>query len=287
MEAIVESMNLGLSRECTDNIVLMADGFVRLARMLAHSLAKNPAQSTSDLLMIADARGLLERMLGNAADRQGLYVAALMSTVGWEGVLAKEGQAIAKHLGLEWAKVRMDVQRFHREYGIVPRAGDLRYVSPTPLAVMLAMEAMEVFRDEVGSLPRVMPSDRAREEHHKRVRAIARSAAGRDLAEGEIHLFSKLDRFRDPVALTRWAALAAANPVLAASLVREALENVSPEERALDRRVRRELVSAIADLVWPADSFHDAALALVYKHRVSPTPGPAGGDWFSWRAAPP
>jgi hypothetical protein len=110
-------------------------------------------------------------MLGDD-DRRPLHVLALLSSVGWSGPREVEGQAIAAHLGLDWPGVQACVERFDDQFGIAPRANDLRYISPAPLGVYLALEAVQSYPELVRSLPGILPNDQARHAYNERLWAI-------------------------------------------------------------------------------------------------------------------
>lgn len=218
---------------------------------------------TPQLLERNDIKRLMDALLGKAERRRALHVLAMLSSVGWFGKRAAEGEAIAKHFGLNWDEVRVEVEAIHAKHGIAPRGGDLRYVSPKPLGVYLALEALTLMPEQVKSLPDVLPNEAARTAYYDRLRSIVVSPAARSFADQELARYANWNDFVAEPAVERWAALSVANPASAARIARRALEKSTHEQRLnIAGNARRHLIRALIHLAWRADAFEDAALAL-------------------------
>lgn len=262
MADVVKSGYPALPQEHIDFVVHFADGFVRLARLAADEVVRSPNINVRDLLDRQHIRGFFDRMLGTG-DHSSLYVVAALSSVGWAADREAEGSAIAKHLGLDWSKVRRDVDDFNRRLGIAPRGGRLRYISPLPLGIYLAVEAWTTYPAEMRSLATVLPSELAKDAYHERLRTIATSPQARQFAREELAFFFELTHFLDERAVKRWSALAPADPALAARNLAAALQNASLAERlSIAAGARRELVWGLARLAWKPSVFRDAVMAL-------------------------
>lgn len=262
MGQLVRAWHEGMPPEHVDFVVRFADGYVRLAQLAAGAVAKNPAGSVRDLLGQQHIRGFLDGMLGGG-DRRALYVVASLSTVGWDDDVAEEGAAIATHLGLEWNAVQAEVERFDRTFGIAPRGGRRRYISPTPLAAHLAAEAWAAMPGVMRSLPDALPSDAARDAYFERIRTIATTPFARDFAIEELRDFFSKAAFRAESDIKRWAALSAAAPLLAANGAMNALKASSTSERlAISGASRRYLLSGLMELASREDAFREAAISV-------------------------
>jgi hypothetical protein len=214
------------------------------------------------LLSRGEIRSFLDGMLG-AGDRQALYVVALLASVGWTDDKQSEGEAIAHHFGLDFNLVRAAVDDFHRRFGIVPRSGRYRYISPTPLGIHLAVEAWTTYPDVLKSLPEVLPSDEATDAYYERLRSMASNPQAREYAREELAFFFRLDDFADGRAVRRWSALSSADPDQAGHNILRALNKASVEDRRrIDRDARRHAVWTLVGLAWKRSSFRDAVLAL-------------------------
>ncbi len=262
MQKIVAAWHPNMPFEQTDYVANFADGYVRVARLAARAVAENPSLSTASLFDQSDVRQLMEAMLGNEHARRPLHVVALLSSVGWTNERAIEGRTIAAHLGLSWPDVQASVQEFQRRFGIAPRAGDLRYISPAPLGVYLALDALNAYPDLVRSLPDVLPNEQARRAYYERLQSVVTSPQAPEFAD-ELSFFFERQELSNSGAVERWAALSGAHPARAARSALQALDRKTPEElRKLTGEPRRKLINGLVSLAWNSDAFHDAALSL-------------------------
>lgn len=265
MRGIVQAWHPGMPPEHVDFVVRFSDGYVRLARLTADAIAKNPTTDVRALLERGDIKGVLEKMLGAPGPDTlaALYVVALLESVGWTAEKEEEGRAIANHLDLNWTKVQMEVERMHVRFGIAPPGGRRRYISPTPLGVYLAIEAWKTFPNKVKTLPDALPSEEARDAFYRRLSRITSSPQAKKWAAAELGLFFSLNDFNKKSAARRWVALAPADPALAAGALHRGLAKASRAERLqIKGDVRRELVWALIGLAWNTATFRDAVLSL-------------------------
>lgn len=248
--------------EHVDFVVRFADGYVRLARLAADAVARDTALDVRGLLSRDEIRAFLDGMLGTG-DRRALHVVAVLGSVGWTDDVQVEGEAIARHFGLDWNDVRAKVDEFHRRLGIVPRGGRYRYISPTPLGIRLAVEAWTTFPDLLRSLPDALPTEGAKDAYYERLRSMASNPQAREYAREELAFFFRIDDFVDARAVRRWSALSAADPNQAAANILRALENTAPEDRSrIKDRARRETVWTLVRLAWRPGAFLGATKAL-------------------------
>ncbi len=177
MARVISGWYTMMPREHVEFVVQFAAGYVRLARLAADAVARGAITDVRGLLGREEISSFLDRMLGSG-DRRALYVVAALTSVGWTEDMQGEGQAIARHLGMDWNTVRWTVDDFDRRLGIAPRGGRLRYISPTPLGIHLAVEAWSTYPDLLKSLPAELPSERARDAYYERLQAIASNTGG-------------------------------------------------------------------------------------------------------------
>lgn len=252
-----------MPREQCEFIAHFSGGFVKLARLAANALRTQPDLDAPALLERGDIGLLLERMLGESSRRRSLHVLAALNSVGWYGNRADEGQAIAAHFGLDWGQVRADVEQIHRRFGIAPRAGDLRYISPKPLGALLAAEAWTADPARMKSLPEALPNDGARQAFLDRVETIVTTPPVRRVAVEELQLFFSAADFEVPARARLWRVLTSADPVEAARLAQLSLEASSIDlRRRIDGDARRHLVRGLARLSGYRTSFEPAMFAL-------------------------
>lgn len=265
MLSAIRAWHPNMPAEQHEFILDFSDGYIRLARLTGDALAKNPEMNARDLFRDHKIKTLMAALLGPTNERRKLHVVAALTSVGWEGARADEGAAVAKHLGLNWDEVRVAVQEFDERMGIAPRAGDLRYISPVPLGVYLAIEAWESNRESMKSLYSVLPTEAARRAYNERLQAVIASPSAREFAQEQLRHFLSWDNYTQEPDAELWAAISRADPIVAASQTRRALEHATREERLQIRdKARRLLVTSLVDLAWGATTFKDAVLALAY-----------------------
>lgn len=262
MSGVIRGWHPAMPPEHVDFAVRVSDGYVRLARLVADQVMRDPAMDVRALLDLDHIRSFLDSLLG-AGDRTALYVVAALISVGWTEDRQAEGEAIAQHFGFDWNHVRARVEDFDRRVGIAPRSGRYRYISPTPLGNYLAVEAWKTFPDLLRTLPEALPTEEAKDAYYERLQAIASNPQARLFAREQLSFFFRLDDFIDPRAVRRWSALSAADPTLAARNISHALTEGDPEDRKrIAERARREVVWTLVRLTWKSSAFRDAALAL-------------------------
>ena len=262
MTEVVKGWHPGMPHEHVAFVVRFAGGFVRLAKLAAQTVADNPSSDVREILDLKHVQDFLSKMLGNG-DRRALYVLACLNVVGWKDDVQVEGKDIAEHLGLDWFQVRSEVEAFHRDFGIAPRSGRYRYISPRPLANYLAKEAWDVYPDEMKALADILPNEKAREAYYERLSQIASSPQARSFSRDQMAFFLTLDDFLDPQTARRWAVLVNADPNTSVKGFADILSNTSVEKRLqLTGDARRQIVSALVRLGWGKGAFPHASKAL-------------------------
>jgi hypothetical protein len=248
--------------EHVDFVVRFADGYVRLSKLAADAVARDPGIDVRGLLDRDEIRGFLNGMLGHG-DRRPLHVVAVLNSIGWVDDKQVEGLAVSKHFGLDWNDVRSSVDEYHRRFGIVPRGGRFSYISPIPLGIHLAVEAWSTFPDLLSSLPSALPTEGAKDAYYERLQAIASNPQAKSFAREELAHFFRLIDFIDVRSARRWSALSAADPIQAVRNLLTALRQSSPEERLkIEDGSRREIVWTLVRLAWRRETFFDATKAL-------------------------
>ena len=263
MRVVVSGRYPSMPPEHVNFVTDFADGYVKLGRLAADAVAKEPSSRLPGLLARNEIRAILDRLLGDG-DRRALYVVAVLTHVGWNDDKQEEGRAVAEHLGLSWNDVRYQVDQFHRRMGIAPRGGRYRYISPEPLAIYLAHAAWETYPELLRSLAQKLPTESAQDAYYQRLRALASSPQAHEYSRDQLRsFFFRIDDFIEVHAARRWSALSTAAPELAAGKLRQALTAASLNGR------RRITFQALGEIVWTlvriaggSRGFDDAAAAL-------------------------
>ena len=262
MRRVVNGWYPAMPPEHVDYVTRLADGYLRLARLIANVVNTDLDTSVPDVLHRAEIRQLLDRMLGEG-DRRALHVVAVLTHIGWDGDRREEGEAVAAYMGLDWAEVRQTVNEYHRRMRIAPRGGRYRYISPEPLGIYLALEALDIYPDLPESLPAKLPTEAARDAFFDRLQAIASSAGAREYSREKLSFFFRIDDFIDPQSVRRWSAFSASDPETAARNICLALRVADSGNRMrIKHSARREIVWRLVKIAWRSSTFHDAATAL-------------------------
>jgi hypothetical protein len=275
MGEVVRRQVPGLPFEHVDFVVRFADGYVKLARIVWSALREAPdVQGFELLLREGNIRGLLGRLLGGVEDEVvgSLQVVAIMARVGWEAEVEAEGRAIAEHLGLGWREVRRDVHRVHMRLGIAPLAGRFRFISPYPLALHLAHDALELYAQDMPRLPAVLPTQGARNAFFKRVGELAGQPAATRICRATLDRYTTLSNFMDPGSARIWAHVALADPERAVRDLRAALDRATPEERRAFAEDRVEAIWTLEKVAWHREMFADVMLILAELSVAAPPP---------------
>ena len=195
-------------------------------------------------------------MFGNRCD-----VVAPLTRIGWNGDLEQEGQAVAQLLKMDWLKVKNDVHRLHDRLGIAPPGGRDPLHLPGPLALYLALEAIEIYGERLREIPAILPTEAARDAFYQRLGELA-GFPQPTLVPGGTKPFFFLSllciEIRPVAGLIRSGR---SGPSGSGNSSRP-LEAASLEERLQFVEGRREVVWKLVQLAWPQESFEDAMFAL-------------------------
>lgn len=261
-------------------VTRFSDGFVKLAWIVWRALQKNPdVRGLETLLDQNDIRGFLDRLLGGLSDddRRALEVVSLMLRVGWDGELDNEGKALVKLLGLDWRDIRGRIRMIQERLGIVPQAGRYRYVSPQPLAALLARGALDDYRDELPQLPERLPSHSARIALFRRLAQVSDHSVAEAMCRELLSGFNTLRDLERWDASERWDIAAATVPDVAVQVFGDLLDRASPAEKASFVGNAFSPIWTLAKLAGRAEHFESvmimlADLAVVERRQVGYSP---------------
>lgn len=256
-------------------------GYLRLAKLAADAVRRHPRMNMRTMLEQHDVKLVLDAMLGSE-DRGSLHVVAALTSIGWEDEEEPDGRAVAEKLGFDWAKVRLDVDRFHGRFQIAPLGGRLRYISPRPLGIYLALEVWRVYKSQMRSLPEVL-SIAGVDAYYDRLQDLASSPQASDFAREQLDAFFPMADLNDVRTIRRWFALSFADPGMAVSHMHAELKRRKREERAaIQGDSRRWLIYTFVGLSWSAQTFYDAAhsLALLAEADINPNSNPAADEFM-------
>lgn len=259
MSKFVRSVAPALPLEQQVWVADLAEGYVKLARLLALETVKHGPGTP---LWQMDVGQLLGRMVPDREQRRALMVVSLMSHVGWERDVAREGELVAEALQVDWVPCREAIVQLE-DQGLIGRAGRFRYATPDLLAIWLAAEAWRAHGDELLQLRQNLDRN-----GQKRFDERLGSMAGVDQAEELVReVLADGGPFRDIGAIAANAGLFSALAKVVPQAAVRALERiVLPLDGASLRAFtsgRREIMWTLERLVAHRNLFPTAARLLL------------------------
>lgn len=268
----VRGVAQGLPEEEAGVIARECRGSPKLAILIARRIREEPSLADHpQRLADPTIRGILDHYLGIDPSNQlwhSVSALAMLERVGWSEDLAEQSEILFDALEQDLTDAREAVERAQELYGVAPRAGRYRYVSPPLLAEHLAARRLDRMTpaqirhlvdslsspmlDSFGKRTRKLAS--ALEENRAVVEKVVLGSEGpfrslADVEEGE--RASLLSHLAAPF---RRASLAALERIIAPA---------SREELEAATKSRRALVRALQQLLWPEETFEGAARLLL------------------------
>ncbi|MNL51764.1 hypothetical protein D3C87_1748890 [compost metagenome] len=93
--------------------------------------------------------------------------------MGWSGKYEDEGKEIAAFLNLSWPEVQAKIYAMNKRLGIIQQKADFRYISPEPLALYLAHEALSAIPGLLNFLKAKFTDDDSRNRLDNRLKALS------------------------------------------------------------------------------------------------------------------
>ncbi|KKW29711.1 MAG: hypothetical protein UY72_C0035G0011 [Candidatus Uhrbacteria bacterium GW2011_GWD2_52_7] len=269
LEKYLIKQNPGIPREHVSIIQKFSGGYIKLARVFATSLSKNPSiKSVAELYSSQDILGVMAPLLSEIKEYiPALHVFSLFSGLGVTEPRESEIQKAAKCFGFEDASaILKSTNEVDHLFGIVPTAGHVRYISPDPLATYIAIDALNTHPGILENLIDVFKEDRgALQALLDRIEILALNPNATKTIKKILADFLVLSDFNNPTKARVWKQLNVADPVNAATNLEMVLSSASLDERrAIAGNARRDLVWGLESLVREKESFHPAIKALAH-----------------------
>lgn len=272
LEDIVRSSVSDLPPEVEGDIARICSGSPKLALLLAEEVEKKPELTTKQrLLADRDVQDAIDAALEidfTEPRWQAVGAVALLDFVGWSGEDGDESEELFAAADLDVGTCRAAVEGVDRDLGILPEAGNIRYVSPEVLADHLAAKQIRTWtRGQLRDfLERV--SDRLQDGFAKRIRTLGDAlgdnrAVVEDLVLGDEGPFQTLDDLERGRASRVVRQLAGPYRYATLRLFRRVIGQASKDELEAATQCRRDLVNSLEELLWYEDTFEPAALLLL------------------------
>lgn len=266
-----------LPQNVADRIAYFADGYPKIATLLAENYLASPGSSPTDLLTINDD-ALINRLIAGRMDetsehfkktKRVLMGLALFEKVGYKAPLSSEAQWVSRLRDVNWNDFQ-EIVREQKQRGTIQGEYYI-YVTPFPLAVHLVREWWETYGDRldfeqfVESIPQKFRADLL-PRLFSRFPFITTTEQGQKLVK---HLLGNDGVFGDGSLLQKqpggefFLKLTEADPKSALDCLKRTIGTWSKENLLEFKAGRREAVWALEKIAIWKDLFADAARLLL------------------------
>lgn len=267
IETIILETSPSIPREKVSTLARIADGYPRLAVIIARNIALRPElTSAGDLLRASEMRIELTRLIGlDSEEQHALQAVSILTRVGWEDVLKVEGQVIAELFSIPWRTLQFRVQNLYHK-GLIVRQGRYRNVTPYPLAVSLAHDAWDGLGEDIISLIESLPSLESQEALFERIADLGPHESAMMTIERFLEESPRFESIQaleldNNASLLRFSSRVA--PRAATRTLQRIIEPLSIKELQPHTFKRNELVWTLRELVWWKETFFEAGKLLL------------------------
>ncbi|MHA1279950.1 MAG: hypothetical protein ACTSQ8_22375 [Candidatus Helarchaeota archaeon] len=273
---LIQSVSDGLPMSVVRKLTEFADGYPRIATLLAESYIKNGG-STEEFIKISD-EGLMDRLIGGkelSYELAGLYKRvltgiSLFQKIGYEGSLQEEAQWLSDFLQVDW-RTFGEAVNYERRRGIIQ--GDYYLiVSPFMLRIYLLNDWWEVFgftKDNFDEFIDSIP-DKLRPDLIKRffehIPYISSTEGGRRFTHSmlkEGNMFEDGELLRSELGSNFFMKLSEADPESALKCLKRTIGRWSKTQLMQFTIGRREVIYSLEKIAIWRELFPDAARLLL------------------------
>lgn len=264
VRAVVSGTSVVLGEEQQRWIARVAQGYVKLATVLAEAAARGLITVT-DLTTTFRVRQVLKGLLPDQEVRKAMRGLALLTRVGWEREVALEGQAIAQFVSIPWDEMQ---EAIHRgvQLGLVSKQGRYRYVTPELLALWLATDLIQARKNDMLAFYAQLPTPQARDSLFTRLGQLTGLKEAEEMVRellGDSGPFDSLDALEDEQASKPFFALAQGHAEVALTAMERLVDGATHEQLVQFRHGRLHLVSLLKRFAAYKELFHRAARLLL------------------------
>jgi len=260
-------------------------GYVKLAILVADEVSREASPKIVNAIASAKVSEILERLF-TPEHRKVLMAMSLLKRVGWDGEVAAEGAAVCTFIGIDRNDARIAVSALERR-GVITPQQRYRYVTPEALALMMAKEAWDAFRDKYSELLMMLPSDAARQSVIERLAELRGEPEAERIAEdflGPAGPFKNLSDLDKEFSATLFRTLAVAAPGLALRRLEYLFARAGRAGLTSFKVGRRQVVWLLEELLqWKETGMSAAQLLLQLAASENETwSNNATGTWKSF-----
>lgn len=276
IKKLLKAEAAGLPENVVDRLSKFADGYPRIATLLAESYRTSGGTTQAEFIDISDD-GLMERLIGGDPNtdhfrktKKVLQGLSLFTKVGFEGELAKESEWVSGTVGVDFNDFQ-DIVGEQRARGII-QGQNYIYVTPFMLRVYLLRGwweshgfTNESFKQFVESIPEAFRTDLLR-RFFDQLPYIATSERGKEFAKvilGNEGLFSDGFLLKTQFGGDFFLSLTEADPESALLCLQSTIGTWSKDELLAFKEGRREAVWALEKIAVWKELFAGAARLLL------------------------
>lgn len=274
---ILKAEASALPSDVIERLSQFADGYPRIAVLLAESYLASRNDNQKDFLDVSD-EALMNRLIGGrdtASDhfrkiKKVLQGLSLFSKVGYEGQLSKEAKWVAGMVNVDFADFQ-EIVAEQRERGII-QGQHYIYVTPFMLRIYLLREWWEThgftnekFEEFIESIPKEFRADLL-QRFFDHLPYISTSEKGRDFAKAILDnggLFSDGTLLKTKLGGGFFLALTEADPKSALKSLQATVGKWKKKELLEFKEARRDIVWALEKIAVWRELFVEAARLLL------------------------
>lgn len=263
LERVVQSKAPVLSPDQVRWIARVSRGYVKLATVLAEQIAKG-VTTVTHLTSAQDVYTILTQLLPDERQRRAMSGLSLLTRLGWEGEVEKEGEIIADFIGMRWPDMREAIAQVFQS-GLVTKQGRYRYVTPEILALWLAGEAWQTQKSHLLNLLNRLPSAEARDAMIERLASLAGLEEVAEVVKsflGPTGPFTSLDLLNNERTAKLFSILSKGHPESSLAALDRLFRYAEESELEQLRAGRRYIVWALERLAHRTETFTGAARLL-------------------------
>lgn len=264
IEKLLQIRFTSLSREQSQWIARLTEGYVKLAVACGEAIAKDPSIDVKTLTQIGSVSYVLDKLLPEPRKKLIMQALSILTRVGFEEDVVGEAQTLARFIGVPWPEFSITVEDMHRQ-GLVGKKGRYGYVTPDLLASWLAAQLWTARAQELRELLKAIPTSEAKESFIERLKdqgtnETAQSVIRELLSEANFPTIEQLDSQEGSGLIYT---LAFADPKSALATLERILNNASLDRLRSFKAGRRAVVNALEYIKWFEATFFGAARLLL------------------------
>lgn len=277
IEKIISSETPQLPEDVITRLSKFADGYPRIAVLLAESYLKNKG-ATEEFLMITD-EALMDRLIGAGIDTKSDYFRktkkvltglSLFEKIGFKGKVSREAKWLAQYFIIDWDDFTNIVSE-QKQRGII-QGEFFIYVTPFMLRIHLLRGwweskgfTPESFEKFIDNIPEEFRSDLI-QRFLNHIPYITITDRGKEFIKkilGKQGFFANGTLLKNPLGAEFFEKLAEADPSSALESLKDTFGNWNKEELLHFKNGRRNVIWALEKIAMWRELFKDAARLLI------------------------